>query len=350
MLALVISYGSLFVIDRGGMLATQLHPECGCIVMAGQTNRFASMAGQINTFAAKAGQLIRFAAMGCVYNKLSESGRMAESEKRSPQQPPQAHTDHGFRTVLGLGDLFVAAIRAGKSRIMQRKTDLMTSVVMAGCQTGGGGAVYAKEGQSQEVVDAGLGFKMATAASAVFSVSLLSIGFFFVAVVTVDLAAGNKGSGLITFTVDSNSKDGLPDRIRKDMVWVCEHADMLIKYTTDWVSLLDTWRETKEKGHSSRHEALSTMMQKEALRASGRCRIAIATCFEKLNMRLQEAVLDNREDQLATLRKIQQNAHLKNDIISCLECLRKSIDERNSISSAHCSDRLETLIKMEHVE
>ncbi|GKC33039.1 hypothetical protein Tco_1040333, partial [Tanacetum coccineum] len=25
---------------------------------------------------------------------------MAESEKRSPQQPPQAHTDHGFRTVV----------------------------------------------------------------------------------------------------------------------------------------------------------------------------------------------------------------------------------------------------------
>ncbi|GJW80236.1 hypothetical protein Tco_0144211 [Tanacetum coccineum] len=28
-----------------------------------------------------------------------ESGRMAESEERLPQQPPQAHTDHGFRTM-----------------------------------------------------------------------------------------------------------------------------------------------------------------------------------------------------------------------------------------------------------
>ncbi|GKC93487.1 hypothetical protein Tco_1158929 [Tanacetum coccineum] len=64
--------GILFVIDHGGILARQLYPECGCIVMAGQTNGFAAMAGQINTFAAKAGQMIRFAAMGRVYNTESK--------------------------------------------------------------------------------------------------------------------------------------------------------------------------------------------------------------------------------------------------------------------------------------
>nr|GEY52762.1 hypothetical protein [Tanacetum cinerariifolium] len=62
--------GILFVIDHGGILATQLYPECGCIVMAGKTNRFASMPKQINTFAVKAGKLIRFAAMGRVYNTV----------------------------------------------------------------------------------------------------------------------------------------------------------------------------------------------------------------------------------------------------------------------------------------
>ncbi|GKA62972.1 hypothetical protein Tco_0762491, partial [Tanacetum coccineum] len=75
-----LSYGSLFVIDHGGILARQLYPECGCIVMARQTNGFAAMtgqintfaakAGQINTFAAKAGQMIRFATMGRVYNMV----------------------------------------------------------------------------------------------------------------------------------------------------------------------------------------------------------------------------------------------------------------------------------------
>nr|GEW01751.1 cytochrome P450 81E8-like [Tanacetum cinerariifolium] len=42
----------LFVIDHRGILARQLHPECGCTVMVGQTNRFAAMAGQMIRFAA----------------------------------------------------------------------------------------------------------------------------------------------------------------------------------------------------------------------------------------------------------------------------------------------------------
>ncbi|GKB62398.1 hypothetical protein Tco_0918584, partial [Tanacetum coccineum] len=80
--------GILFVIDHGGILARQLYPECGCIVMAGQTNGFAAMAGQINTFAAKAGQMIRFAAMGRVYNtvKNAQKKKRHDSEKISSMQ------------------------------------------------------------------------------------------------------------------------------------------------------------------------------------------------------------------------------------------------------------------------
>ncbi|GKC48482.1 hypothetical protein Tco_1071227 [Tanacetum coccineum] len=44
---------------------------------------------------------------------------MAESENRSPQQPPQAHTDHGFRTmavmtVKGLNKAKIVRILVGK--------------------------------------------------------------------------------------------------------------------------------------------------------------------------------------------------------------------------------------------
>nr|GEU78367.1 autophagy-related protein 8C-like [Tanacetum cinerariifolium] len=52
-------------------LARQLHPECGCTVMAGKINRFAAMVRQMIRFAAMAGQMIRFAVVGRVYNTLN---------------------------------------------------------------------------------------------------------------------------------------------------------------------------------------------------------------------------------------------------------------------------------------
>ncbi|GJR77568.1 hypothetical protein Tco_0089933 [Tanacetum coccineum] len=69
--------------------------------------------------------------------------------------------------------------------------------------------------------------------------------------------------------------------------------------------------ETNENGHLSQNEALSTMMEKEAARASKQCRIAIASGFEKLNKWLQEAISDNYEEKLEILRKMQQNAPKK---------------------------------------
>ncbi|GJY02989.1 hypothetical protein Tco_0361141, partial [Tanacetum coccineum] len=63
---------------------------------------------------------------------------------------------------------------------------------------GGGGAVSAKEGLSREVVNVGSVIRNVFNRAEDRKVEYGRAFFVVVAVVTVDLAAGNRGSGLIT--------------------------------------------------------------------------------------------------------------------------------------------------------
>ncbi|GJZ97708.1 hypothetical protein Tco_0670161 [Tanacetum coccineum] len=74
--------------------------------LAGQPIRFAAMPGppisSLSPFmvGGAVDWCVMMSSLDASLSVLSESGRMAESEKRSPQQPPHAHTDHGFRMVV----------------------------------------------------------------------------------------------------------------------------------------------------------------------------------------------------------------------------------------------------------